>query len=125
MSGQTAHPATVDLDDGISFGALSPETLATETGATLHRARRVLPAVMRRVEDYAPAAPTELKREAAIRFGGYILSSDFGAISKESLGPMDRELTVNHSNAWRNSGAAALIARYRVRRAGAIGTPCR
>ena len=31
---QTAHPATVDLDGGISFEALSAETLAAESGAS-------------------------------------------------------------------------------------------
>ena len=121
MTGQTAHPATVDLDDGITFEALTAATLAAETAATLDRARRVLPAVVRRVEDYAASAPDELKREAAIRYAGYLLSSDYGAIMKEALGPMDRELVTNHSNSWRNSGAAGILARYRVRRAGAIG----
>ena len=118
---QTAHPATVDLDGGISFEALSAETLAAESGASLDRARRVLPAVVRRVEDYAPSAPTELKRESAIRYAGYLLGSDYGGVMKEDIGPRSVEYVTNHANSWRNSGAAGILARFRQRRAGAIG----
>ena len=100
--------------------ALTADQLAAESGATLERASRVLPVAERMVEDYAPGAPPELKDEAAIRFGGYLLGSDFGAVRSETLGPLERELVVNHAGAFRNSGAAMLLTRYRVRRAGAI-----
>ena len=74
------------------------------------------------VEDYAPGAPQPLKDEAVIRFAGYLAGSDYGGVVKESgLPGHDVEYVTNHANAWRNSGAAMLLARWRVRRAGAIG----
>lgn len=73
------------------------------------------------VEQYAPDAPVAIKDEAVIRFAGYLAQSDFGGIGKESIGSRDVEYTVNHANAFRNCGAAALLTRWRVRRAGAIG----
>ena len=73
------------------------------------------------VEDYAPGAPQPVKNEAVIRFAGYLGGSDFGAIRKETVGPMDYEHVVNHAPAFRNCGAAMLLTRWRVRRAGAIG----
>ena len=73
------------------------------------------------VEQYAPGAPGALKDEAVIRFAGYLAQSDFGSIMKEGIGPRDVEYVTNHANAFRNSGAALLLTRWRVRRAGAIG----
>ena len=73
------------------------------------------------VEQYAPGALQAVRDEATIRFAGYLAQSDFGGIAKESIGPRDTEYTVNHANAFRNSGAAALLSRWRVRRSGAIG----
>ena len=73
------------------------------------------------VEQYAPGAPGALKDEAVIRFAGYLAQSDFGSIAKEGIGPRDVEYVTNHASAFRNSGAAMLLTRWRVRRAGAIG----
>ena len=73
------------------------------------------------VERYAPGAPQALKNEAVIRFAGYLAQSDFGSIAKESIGPLDTEYVTNHAALFRNSGAAACVSRWRVRRAGAIG----
>ena len=73
------------------------------------------------VEQYAPGAPGPLKDEAVIRFAGYLAQSDFGTIGKEVIGPRDVEYVTNHASAFRNSGAAMLLTRWRVRRAGAIG----
>ena len=101
--------------------AVTPAQLAEESGADLARATRVLPVAVAAVEDYAPAAPEPLKDEAVYRFAGYLLGSDFGAVAKETIGPLDREFTVNHAAAFRNCGAAMLLTRYRVRRARAIG----
>ena len=100
---------------------LTAQQLAEESGADLSRAERVLPAAREMVEQYAPGAPDAPKVEAIIRFGGYLLGSDHGGIAKESIGPRDVEYTVNHAAAFRNSGAAMLLTRWRVRRAGAIG----
>ncbi len=84
-------------------------------------AQRVGVAASAMIEQYAPGAPQALKDEAVIRLGGYLAGSDFGGIAKESIGPLDTEFTVNHANAFRNCGAAALLSRWRVRRAGKIG----
>ena len=74
-----------------------------------------------RVEREAPGAPQAAKDEAVIRYAGYAAQMDFGTIRKEAIGPRDVEYVVNHANAWRNSGAYAAIAPWKVRRAGAIG----
>ena len=74
------------------------------------------------VEQYAPGAPQPIKNEATIRFAGYVAEAPaFGAVAKQTVGPLDIEYTVNHANVFRNSGVAALLTRWRVRRAGAIG----
>lgn len=74
------------------------------------------------VERYAPDAPQAIKNEAVIRFAGYLAQSDFGSVVRESgLPGHDVEYTVTHQNAFRNSGAAMLLTRWRIRRAGAIG----
>ena len=95
---------------------LTAAELADGTGATIERATRVLAVAAQLVTDYAPQAPTE----AVIRFAGYLMASDFGAVRAESLGPQSAEYVVNHSPAFRNSGAAMLLTRYKRRRAGAI-----
>ena len=106
--------------------ALTPEQFAaavfgpTHSTHDLEQATRVLAAATQAVEDYAAGAPDTLKDEAVIRFGGYLISAGPGDIRKESAGPFDVEHVVNHSAMFRNCGAAALLTRYRVRRAGVI-----
>lgn len=74
------------------------------------------------VEDYAPGAPQAVKDEAVIRFAGYLAEADYGAITSEStVGSKQIEYVTNHAAMFRNSGAGALLSRWRVRRAGAIG----
>ena len=107
--------------------AVTAEQLAKESLSPLpdadeiERADRVLAVATQMVNDYSPNAPDVLKDEAVIRFGGYLLGSDYGAIVDETLGPMSQTYAVNHAAAFRNCGAAMLLTRYRVRRAGAIG----
>ena len=99
---------------------ITPQELADETSATVERATRVLAVATEAVTRYAPDAPDALQNEAAIRFGGYLLGSDYGAVADESIGPRSASYTQNHAAMFRNSGAAALLTRYRVRRAGTI-----
>ncbi len=99
---------------------LTAEALATETGAELDRATRILAVVSATVTEYAPLAPTALLNEAAIRLGGYLAESDFGAVREESVGQLSTSHQTNHSGAFRNSGAQALVTRYKIRRAGLI-----
>ena len=73
------------------------------------------------IERYAPGAPVALRDEALIRAAGYLLDAGTGAVAKESVGPLSLDRVTNHAPAFRNCGAAALLSRWRVRRAGAIG----
>jgi len=99
---------------------LSAEELAAEVAATPERAARILRVASQMVTDYAPAAPDAIHNEAAIRFGGYLAQSDYGGIREESIGPQSVAYTLNHAMMFRNSGAQALLTRYKHRRAGAI-----
>lgn len=99
---------------------LTAQALADESGATLERATRVLAVAVAVVEEYAPAAPVALKNEAVLRFGGYLLGSDYGGVRSESIGPRQVEYITNSATMFRNSGAAALLTRYRVRHGGVI-----
>ena len=103
--------------------AVTAQQLADESGATLDRATRVLPVAARTVNDYLKggACPAELVNEAVLRYGSYLLSSDVGTIRSETLGPQAVQHVVDHQRAFINSGAQMLVARYRVRRAGAFG----
>ena len=101
--------------------AVTAQQLADESGAEIARATRVLPVAVQTVTDYAPDAPEGLRDEAVIRFGGYLLGSGYGETRSKTIGPLSVEHVVNHSAAFRNSGAAGLLTRHKVRRAGAIG----
>ena len=75
------------------------------------------------VQNYAPGAPQALRDEACIRFAGYLANSDYGGFRKEptSVGGQDGgEYVTNHAPAFRNCGAAMLLTRWKVRRAGPI-----
>ena len=100
---------------------VTAQQLADETGAEITRALRVLAVAAQVVNDYAPSAPVLLQNKAVIRFGGYLLASGYGEVRSKSIGPLTVEHVVNHAAAFRNSGAAALVTRHKVRRAGAIG----
>ena len=73
------------------------------------------------VDQYAPGAPQPLKNEAIIRIAGYLTEANFGAAQSEEIGPLKIHYAANHANAFRNSGAAMLLSRWRQRRAGTIG----
>lgn len=83
-------------------------------------AQRIHAAAVQMVTDYAPDAPTEIVNEAIVRLGGYLAQSDFGTIRSETLGPQSFEFVTNHAAMFRNSGAMALLTRYKRRRAGAV-----
>ena len=95
--------------------------LATETAISVERAARLLTVATAIVVEYAPAAPDELANEAVIRLVGYFGDAGYGAVRSANLGPQAAEYVVNHSTAFRNSGAGMLLTRYKVRRGGIIG----
>ena len=100
---------------------LTAADLASEARVDIARAKRVLPVVASIIEEYAPRAPIAIKTEAAIRFGGYLLSARPGNMTSKSAGPISADYQTNHAAAFRNCGAAALLTRWKVRRAGSIG----
>lgn len=110
LAAKAAAPAT-----------LTATELAAELGIDANRAAVLIEVASALLEQYAPGAPIALKNESARRFGGYLSQTGFGAIAKFQAGPLMTDYQTNHANAWRNSGAAALVSRWRVRRAGAIG----
>ena len=73
-----------------------------------------------RVEVEAPGAPQAVRDEALIRYAGYMSGSDYGGVRKEEIGPLVIEFVANHAAAWRNCGAAGLVAPWKIRRAGVI-----
>ena len=97
------------------------ELAAEFPGEQQNRVERVLSVASCMVGDYAPAAPDELANEAAIRFAGYLLEVSVGTVKSATIGPYTSEYVTNHAAMFRNSGAAALLTRYKRRRAGSIG----
>lgn len=83
----------------------------------------VLAAATARVLRYAPAAPDEIHNEAVVRFAGYLAGSEFGGISETTVGQQSVTYTTNHAAAFRNSGAAGLLAPWRTHRAGNVEGP--
>ena len=74
-----------------------------------------------RVELEAPDAPQAVRDEAVIRYAGYMAGSDYGGVVDETIGPQSITYAMNHAAAYRNCGAAGLLAPWKIRRAGAIG----
>ena len=99
---------------------LTAQELASETGADLDRAERILAVASAIVVEYAPAAPVALLNESAIRLGGYLAQSDYGTVRDETIGPRSVSYQMNHAMMFRNSGAMALLTRWKKRRAGTI-----
>ena len=99
---------------------ITAESLHTAIGADLDMATRLLEFATERVMKIAPLAPDAAQNEAVIRYAGYMAQSDYGGIRKEVLGPKETEYQMNHANAWRNSGAAGILAPWATKRAGVI-----
>ena len=70
---------------------------------------RILASATALVESYAPNAPESIQNEAAIRVGGYLYDSPPGA-------------SMRFANPLGDSGAQALLARFRIVRATPIET---
>ena len=116
-------------ETGIDLTQHTPQQIAAFpelTGgydANLQRARRLFAVASEAVNHFAPAAPAVMKNEAIIRFAGYLTGSDYGGVKSEGVDPRNVEYTPPATNAamFRNCGAASLLTRYRVRRAGSVG----
>jgi len=104
-----------ELAERIRGAAVDKSGALTDWGRSLYEAAKA------RVEREAPAAPDAVADEALTRYAGYLAQSDFGGVRAEQIDARRVEYIANHANAWRNSGAAGVLAPWKVRRAGAIG----
>ncbi len=95
--------------------------LAAAIGTDEARAGHLLAAVWPRVRQYAPDAPTEVQREAVLRYAGWLIEAPSAGVRSESTGDISTTFSPSMLSGFRASGAAALLAPWRVRRAGAIG----
>ena len=75
------------------------------------------------VEKEAGGAPQFIKNEAVIRVVAYVSSiRGGGAVASQKLtDSLEWTMPVNHAALFRNCGAKALLAPFKVRRAGCIG----
>lgn len=76
--------------------------------------------------DYAPAAPLSAKREASLRYAGWIFGNRPHARGIKIASPDGTSLETDFGaaatmNGLRASGATAMLSRYVQRRAGVIG----
>ena len=107
-----ANAAAIARLKAIISGAVEgDDTRANELGATAAAF----------VEREAPGAPQAIKDESVIRFAGYLAQSDFGGVREEQVGEVQFSHQPNHGLVFRNCGAKALLAPWKIRRAGAIG----
>ena len=100
---------------------LDAATLAAAGGFDQATADRLLPVVTALVTRYAPDAPDVIANEAAIRAGGWLHEQPKAGIRSDAAGPFTVNYAAGLAGAMRNSGAAAMLAPWRVRRAGSIG----
>ena len=71
-------------------------------------------------ERYAPQAPSALLNESVLRFAAYLLATQDLLGFREIGRGIDVTPMHLHGPAWRNCGAAMLLAPWKIRRAGAI-----
>ena len=90
-------------------------------GGTVDRpdlVRNVFDAAAAVVNDYAPAAPDPIADRAVVMLAGYMDDAPFGPRKYDRQGGVATIWdTTRATNALRNSGAAALLTRYKRRRA--------
>ena len=95
--------------------------LAAAIGTDAIRAGHLLAITWERCRQYAPGAPASTSRESILRFSGWLLEAPSGGVKSESTGDISTSYSPAMTGGFRASGAAALLAPWRVRRAGAIG----
>ena len=92
---------------------------------TDERRTQVATVALQRCEKYAPDAPAETLIEAATQMAGYLLGTGANLHRRNMTDPSGTVLEIEHDaqatrNAFRYSRASALLAPYRVLRAGVI-----
>ena len=117
------------MADAATIAAVASEITGSILGATglaTERMTQAATAACEFIDDYAPMAPESIKREAAIRFAGWMIGSRPHATGIKTMDPSGTALEVVQAgqatvNGLRSSGASALLSRYVRRRAGLIG----
>ena len=99
--------------------SITAAELAAIVGVDQDTAARLLEVVKLRVERYAPDAPTAMKNQSILRGIGWLKDSA-SPVSKETVGPLAIERTVNTASWFLSSGAASLLSPWKVRRGGAV-----
>lgn len=94
--------------------------LAAELGVDATRAGHLLSATWARVEQYASGAPEAIQREAVIRYSGWLAEAPAAGVRSERTGDIETSYMPSSTSGFRASGAAALLAPWRERRAGGI-----
>ena len=85
------------------------------------RIKRIGATASAHVERYAGrGTPQNCKDQATELFSGYLSQARTGPVTKIALGTFSTERMTNHAAMFRNSGAAALLAPWKIRRGGAI-----
>ena len=72
------------------------------------------------VENYAPAAPQAVKDTAVERCAGWLSEQPAPSVRSQRVGEIETGYAPANMSALRHSGAMALLAMYKRRRAGAI-----
>ena len=78
---------------------------------------RLLDVAVATIERYAPSAPEDVRDEAAIRLCAHLLHPGRDRIRSFRVGGVSMDFTAS-ATAFRASGAMALVAPWRVHRAG-------
>ena len=94
--------------------------LAEAVGVDSATAVRLLSVATALVTRYAPAAPTAVQNEAAIRFAGWVAESPASGARSESIGDISTAFSPAMTGGLRASGAMALLSGWKIRRAGAV-----
>lgn len=120
-----ALPASLRNQIPTIVGDLGATIVGEDPAAGDARATRLATAALEECFAYAPSAPKWALCEAATRYAGWLLATPANvrrvSVSDSSGTSQDTELqTAATPNGFRHSGAAALLSRYKVRRAGSI-----
>ena len=109
--------ATAELRTALGLGTNTSNPFVYD--ARDAEVQRVAGAVSARIEEYANAAPDAAKDEALIR-GCAWLRDTKGAIAEATVGPLTTTRPSNSAAWFLHAGCAALLTRWKIRRAGVI-----
>ena len=117
-------PSTTQIK--AAAGALGIEVSTTPTMAQIAQVTEVVELLLHRINRYASGAPNPIKREAMSRIHGYLRDAGTGAATSISRRAGNLAKTTrfqwDNADAFRKSGAKALLAPYRRRNAAIVRT---